>query len=241
MIKSRIYVDQELIVGECCHLPAEQSRYLLNVLRCQLDERCYLFNGTGQQYLAQLVATGKSARLQILAVHQVAVENPLEVTLVQAVSRGDRMDYAIQKSVECGVHKIIPVLTARCGVKLTSERALKRQDHWQKVAISAAEQSGRVIVPAISAPIHFDEWLPMANNLVLVADFKPLHSIDQAKLQPNACSLLIGPEGGFSDSERKKMYAHQFYHLDLGPRILRTETAPVVALTILNQWWGDLK
>ena len=147
MIKVRIYTEQSLVVGETCLLEDAPSQHLLRVLRFRCGDQCALFNGDGAQYSAELCESSRTqATLKILDKTQPEVESCLRVTLAQCVSRGERMDYAIQKSVECGVHAIVPILSSRCGVKLTKERALKRQAHWQAIAIGASEQSGRCVV-----------------------------------------------------------------------------------------------
>ena len=151
------------------------------------------------------------------------------------------MDYAIQKSVECGVHAITPLLADRCGVKLTAERALKRQAHWQAVAVSACEQSGRSVVPVVGLPQLFSEWLSSAAGVIFVADTLDACAAHYRGEDLTSCTVVIGPEGGFSDDERQQFNQKPCYRLSLGPRVLRTETAPIVALTQLQLRWGDMR
>ncbi|TVP93679.1 MAG: 16S rRNA (uracil(1498)-N(3))-methyltransferase, partial [Pseudomonadaceae bacterium] len=166
-------------------------------------------------------------------------ESPLQVHLGQAMSRGERMDWAIQKAVELGVNAITPLFTERCEVKLQGERADKRQAHWQQVAISACEQCGRSQVPVVHPPQALADWLAQLDcELKLVLHHRteqPLASLQK----PASLGLLIGPEGGLSSEEIQRTEASGFQAVRLGPRVLRTETAPIVALSLAQQLWGD--
>ena len=174
----------------------------------------------------------------------IAGESPLKVHLVQGISRGERMDFVVQKATELGVKRITPLLTERGVVKLDDQRAKKRQQHWQKIAASACEQCGRVRLPLLDAPERLDAWL---GN-------KPAHVESDVILRPGATQslsaidmpvtkicILIGPEGGFTDAEYQLADAAGFVAVSMGPRVLRTETAAVAALTILQSRWGDLR
>jgi 16S rRNA (uracil1498-N3)-methyltransferase len=165
-------------------------------------------------------------------------ESPLRLHLGQGLSRGERMDWAIQKATELGAARITPIVSERCEVRLKDERADKRTAHWRQIAISACEQCGRSVLPQIDAPVSLAEWLQATEadlKLVLHPVAEPLAS----HARPGSLAFLIGPEGGLSDAEVEQARAAGFHAARLGPRVLRTETAPVVALSVAQQLWGD--
>ena len=167
-------------------------------------------------------------------------ESGLTIELGQVMSRGERMDYAVQKATELGVTRIVPLFSERCEVKLSSERQDKRQQHWQQVAISACEQSGRSRVPEIAQPQPLSQWLTQCHSALKLV-LHPDAAMPLAQRQaPASVALLIGPEGGLGDQEIAQARAAGFDSLQLGPRVLRTETAPVAALAVLQYLWGDL-
>ena len=173
---------------------------------------------------------------------KISNESPLRITLLQAISSGDRMDYTIQKAVELGVTAIQPISSQRSVVKLNAERAQKRTEHWQNVAISACEQSGRAFVPEVLAPLSLETWL--ANNPHSSTSRILLNPVGAKRLRelakPNAAiELLIGAEGGLSPEEIRLATSHQFQSIVLGPRILRTETAAITAISAMQTLWGD--
>ena len=241
MAKWRLFTDNAMHVGKQVVLESGPSQHLLKVLRCRLGESCYLFNGNGIDYFAQLdEVRSKQAVLTVRRADAVQNESPVDIHLVQGVSRGERMDYAVQKSVECGVASITPLLTERCNVKLSGERALKRQRHWQAIAVSAAEQCGRARVPQVGVPVKFGDWL-LHNRLPgVIADTSQQPNRNWGAQVKGELVLLIGPEGGFSSEELSHCWASGIYSMSLGPRILRTETACVVALTQLQLRFGDM-
>ncbi|MOA28269.1 Ribosomal RNA small subunit methyltransferase E [compost metagenome] len=166
------------------------------------------------------------------------VESPLHIHLGQGLSRGERMDWAIQKATELGVNEITPIFSDRCEVRLKDERADKRLLHWRQVAISACEQCGRSRVPVIHPPVLLADWIKQTEaelKLVLHPVAEPL--VSHAK--PATLAFLIGPEGGLTDAEVEQAKGNGFHAARLGPRVLRTETAPVVALAVAQQLWGD--
>ncbi len=174
-------------------------------------------------------------------------ESPLRITLAQGISRGERMDYTLQKSVELGVSRIIPLSTERCGVKFDAKRAAKRLQHWQGVIISACEQSGRNDIPEILPTISLHAWLDahrvpcqQQEALRLLLHPRATQSLRQLTPPTGEISLLIGPEGGLSDNEIDMATQCGFEGIQLGPRVLRTETAGVAALAALQSYWGDL-
>lgn len=237
----RVYSPQYLKTGLLIHIDEAASRHLLTVLRLSIGDSLQVFNGEGGVYEAHLQAyQKKSALIQIDEFLVSDRESPLKIHLGQAISRGERMDYTIQKSVELGVDKITPIFSERCGVQLKGERIDNRVQHWQKIAISAAEQSGRCRVPKIENPMSFDKFITAAKGWRFICHPENTSSLNDPSAKISEATLLIGPEGGFSPQEIQQACQSEFYSLSLGPRILRTETAAVVALTLLQNQWGDL-
>ncbi|MFA5665202.1 MULTISPECIES: 16S rRNA (uracil(1498)-N(3))-methyltransferase [Pseudomonadota] len=236
---SRFYLDAPLAEGEQL-LDGDLAHYVGRVLRLGPGAPVQIFNGSGQEWPGEVLEAGKrQVRIALAAPVAGLAESPLQVHLGQAMSRGERMDWAIQKAVELGVAQITPLVTERCEVRLQGERADKRQQHWQQVAISACEQCGRSRVPVVNAPMALTDW--MSN---LQAELKlVLHHRTEQELgslaRPTSLGLLIGPEGGLSAAEISQAEAAGFQAARFGPRVLRTETAPVVALSIAQQLWGD--
>ncbi len=223
----------------------EQARYVGRVLRLKSGDGLTVFDGSGGEYPATVdVVTKQELKLQIgehVARH---TESPLRITLVQGISRGERMDFVVQKATELGVHRISPVLTDYSVVKLSSERAAKRRAHWQRVAQSACEQCARNIVPAIDAPQRLDEWFAAHDDsavpaVILRADAPAA----MAAISPpgNELKILVGPEGGFSQAEHERAAAAGVHAVRLGPRVLRTETAALAAICIAQAGWGDYR
>lgn len=235
---SRFYIDAPLSLGEH-ELPEAQAHYIGRVLRMAEGDAVQLFDGSGQEYRGALLEVGKKrVRVQLDEAFAGQPESSLKIHLGQGLSRGERMDWAIQKATELGVSEITPIISERCEVRLKDERAEKRQAHWQQIAVSACEQCGRSTVPVIHAPVLMSEWLKACDaelKLVLHPVAEPL--VNHAK--PATLAFLIGPEGGLSDAEVTQAQAAGFHSARLGPRVLRTETAPVVALAVAQQLWGD--
>lgn len=235
---SRFFVDLPLALGEH-QLPETQAHYIGRVLRLAEGDQVQLFNGLGQEYRATLLHVGKKAlSVQVEEVLDGLPESTLPIHLGQGLSRGERMDWAIQKATELGVSELTPIISERCEVRLKDERADKRLAHWRQVAISACEQSGRSRVPIIHSPLLLADWLAQctaALKLVLHPVAAPLTS----HAAPASLAFLIGPEGGLSDTEVARAQQEGFHAARLGPRVLRTETAPVVALAVAQQLWGD--
>lgn len=235
---SRFFVDQPLSLGQ--HgLPEAQAHYIGRVLRLAVGDAVQLFDGSGQEFLGQLSEVGKkSVRVELTEQFDGQAESPLRVHLGQGLSRGERMDWAIQKATELGVAVITPVVSERCEVRLKDERADKRLSHWRQIAISACEQCGRSVLPVIHPPLLLSDWLRQTEadlKLVLHPVAEPLSSHPK----PASLAFLIGPEGGLSETEVDQAKAAGFHAARLGPRVLRTETAPVVALSVAQQLWGD--
>ncbi|MDB6145468.1 MAG: rsmE [Pseudomonas sp.] len=235
---SRFFIDAPLSLGEH-ELPEAQAHYIGRVLRMAEGDALQVFDGSGSEFRGTLLEVGKK-RVRVNLDEQFAgqIESPLKIHLGQGLSRGERMDWAIQKATELGVTAITPIISERCEVRLKDERAEKRQLHWQQIAISACEQCGRSVVPVIHPPIALAEWLKQTEadlKLVLHPVAEPLTSHDK----PATLAFLIGPEGGLNDAEVDQAQNAGFHAARLGPRVLRTETAPVVALSVAQQLWGD--
>jgi len=231
-----------LSAGATITLPEDAARHLVQVLRMRLGDSFIAFNGQGGEYSASLSAISKrEAQASIGTFNAADRESPLNITLAQCVSKGDRMDYTLQKAVELGVSAIVPLISSRTVVKLDAERWAKKIEHWQGVIISACEQSGRTRVPQLQAPQDLDDWLRSSANDSLKLVLAPGASKQLRQLDPHsrAITLLIGPEGGLSEAECTLAAQHEFVPLALGPRILRTETAGVAALAAIQAQWGD--
>ena len=237
----RLYTNQTLASGEEVTLAADTSHRLQKVMRARVGDRLTLFNGTGGEYAAELMSlTKKSATVSIKEFVDCDRESPLFISLIQGISRGNRMDYTIQKSVELGVHEIIPVETKRSMVKLEGTRRDSRHEHWQGVIVHACEQSGRTKIPALRSAIPLADIATMDNiEQSFFLDTQSATPIGP-ELKPHGRSYIIaGPEGGFSDEERAWIRRLGATPIKLGPRILRTETAALAALGIMQQMWGD--
>jgi len=241
MTTPRTYHDSEINLQQSLILSEEASRHLLRVLRFKVNDPLTIFNGKGGEYQAHLKGVEKKhAIVEITSYNEPATESSLSIHLGQGISRGERMDYVVQKSVELGANKITPLFTERCGVKISEERLIKRMQHWQSVAISACEQSGRCLIPEIMKPMEVSDWLAVQKEPGFVCDPKAKQHIADYPKHEGPVPLLIGPEGGLTEQEIQDALGAGFQSLSLGPRILRTETATVVALTLLQQAWGDL-
>ncbi|MFS0825665.1 16S rRNA (uracil(1498)-N(3))-methyltransferase [Pseudomonas phoenicis] len=235
---SRFFIDAPLSLGEHT-LPEAQAHYIGRVLRMAAGDAVQLFDGSGQEFLGQLLEVGKkTVRVMLDQALPGQPDSPLHVHLGQGLSRGERMDWAIQKATELGANEITPIVSERCEVRLKDERADKRLAHWRQVAVSACEQCGRSTLPLIHPPRTLAEWLGDVDadlKLVLHPVAEPL--TNHAK--PARLAFLIGPEGGLNDGEVEQASRAGFHAARLGPRVLRTETAPVVALSVAQQLWGD--
>lgn len=225
--------------------------HVSRVLRLKEGDEIRLFDGKGHEFLARLTTVGKKTTATLIEKLESNVESPLQTELLQVISRGDRMDFTIQKAVELGISRIVPLTSERCGVKLDKDRALKKIDSYQKIAIAACEQCGRNVVPEVTPLISLDEYLKElkedkcsdivdANGFVnLTLDPRSEHKLTTLRAAQKY-RILIGPEGGFTDDEVNKTIDAGFVGVTLGPRILRTETAALVTLSILGSHLGDL-
>ncbi len=238
----RFHVGQSLAAGQEILLPDDVTHHLVRVLRSEAGKRFWLFNGEGGAYEAELIEVGKkTAKAQLLDFVPDDHSSPLATHLGQVMSKGDRMDYAIQKATEMGVTEITPLSSERCELRLRGEeRADKKLEHWRRIAISACEQCGRNRLPVIHDPVSVSEWQQQIKaDLRLV--MAPAANSGLPGSTPASIALLIGPEGGLSEGEISAACSTGFLPWQLGPRVLRTETAPVAALAILQSLFGDLK
>lgn len=234
---SRFFIDAPLSLGQH-DLPETQAHYIGRVLRLAAGDAVQLFDGSGQEYRGELVEVGKKqVRVELHEQFAGLPESGLRIHLGQGLSRGERMDWAIQKAVELGVAEITPVVSERCEVRLKDERADKRLSHWRQIAISACEQCGRSVVPVIHPPTPLAQWVAVEAELKLV--LHPVAEPLSGHQRPNSLAYLIGPEGGLTDAELEQAKIQGFHAARLGPRVLRTETAPVVAISVAQQLWGD--
>ena len=237
----RIYHQGAIALNHEFALDDDAANHVGRVLRMAVGSELLLFNGDGFNYPARISNSDKK-RVYVIATAQQPnpVESPLKIHLGQGISRGDRMDFAIQKAVELGVTEITPLFTERCGVKLDGERLAKRNEQWQKIAISACEQSGRSIVPVVHPAISLASWLAQ-DTKELKLTLHPWAKDTIKTLIPNPnIRLVIGPEGGFSEQEMALTTAAGFNGIQLGPRVLRTETAALTAISALQLQFGDL-
>ena len=236
----RIHLDAPLAVGARLALPDAAARHVSQVLRLRVGQALILFDGRGLQASAVMVEVQRrSVMVEIESTALIDRESPLAITLVQAVSKGERMDWAIQKAVELGVHRIVPLVCERSVVKLSDERWQKKQAHWQGVIISACEQCGRNRLPELAAAVDFRSYLAQAGDpsrWILA----PGDSAEWPTQRPEfPLQIMVGPEGGFSDSEIAAAIKAGVQPVAMGPRVLRTETAAVAVLSAIQASWGD--
>ncbi|HAE72898.1 MAG TPA: 16S rRNA (uracil(1498)-N(3))-methyltransferase [Gammaproteobacteria bacterium] len=234
----RLYQNTLLNIGEELTLDDYASHHLIKVLRFPQGQNVTLFNGDGFNYTAKVLQVKKSCVVELLNKEENPSESKLNLTLAQGVAKGEKMDFLIQKAVELGVNKIIPILSERCVVKLSGDKLVKRTKHWQKIVISACEQSGRSVIPEMVSPIGLDEFLqqPSVNGFVLH------HRSEQTLLDMavvNKATILIGPEGGLSGAEIVQATQAGYQSLLLGSRVLRTETASLAAIANMQLLWGS--
>jgi len=239
----RIYTPQPLAAGITLALDEQAAHHVARVLRMPCGAPLLLFNGDGAQYSATIASVDKkSVQVTIDAAESLDRESPLAIHLGIAISKGERMDWVIQKATELGVEKITPLVTERVEVRLSGEREEKKLAHWQSVAIAACEQCQRNRIPAIASPLPLSGWLDTVQaEAKFVLHHRSAIALETAAEKPKSVALLIGPEGGLSDVEISAAQKKLFAPLRLGPRVLRTETAPIAALSVLQFLWGDLR
>lgn len=240
----RVFVAQPLEAGGVARLPAQAADHVTKVLRLRPGALLTVFDGRGGEYDAELLAAGRgTAEVRVGAHRAVECESPLQVTLLQALARGEKMDWIVQKATELGASAIVPLATERSVVQLEGGRAERRAAHWQAVAIAACEQSGRNRVPRIDPPLPLTEACaprPARRWMLVPGAERPLAAA-VAGAGSTSIELLVGPEGGLTDAELALASRSGFEAVALGPRVLRTETAGVAALAVLQALAGDLR
>ncbi|OHP62941.1 MULTISPECIES: 16S rRNA (uracil(1498)-N(3))-methyltransferase [Neisseria] len=237
----RFYVDFALSPDSVVELPDNVVRHL-NVLRVKNTEEIVLFNGNGKAYPAlPEVLEKRRASVRILREEATDNESPLNITLVQAVSAAERMDFTLQKSVELGVAEIRPVISERCVVRLSGERAEKRVARWQEIVVSACEQSGRNIVPKVLPLTTYAQalqQLPQETSKLLMS-LNRAQKLSDVRPQSGKVVFMVGPEGGWTEKEEQQAFDAGFQSVTLGKRVLRTETASLAAIAAMQTLWGD--
>jgi 16S rRNA (uracil1498-N3)-methyltransferase len=242
VMTTRIHIPEGLAEGATLNLPDNAFRHLVQVLRLREGDPFTAFDGRGGEYDAVLIEIGKrSASVGILAHQGIDRESPLDLTLAQCISKGERMDYTVQKAVELGVTRIVPLISGRSVVRLDEERWEKKLEHWRGVVVSACEQSGRTAVPEVQDAVALPTWLDdeSARGTRLTLDPEAPHSLRELPPPSGPVTLLVGPEGGLSEMELQHAHRAGFIGMRMGPRVLRTETAGVAALAALQAMWGD--
>jgi 16S rRNA (uracil1498-N3)-methyltransferase len=245
-----VYVEAPLAPGEKINVGGAAANHIARVLRLRTGDALTLFNGSGAEYGASIEEFRKdSVLVTVTDERQVERESPLMLTLAQGISRGERMDWILQKATELGVSRIVPVFTERSVVRLDAKQAQRKLQHWRGIAIAACEQCGRNRVPDLTLPVDIHEFLAGARESHAGTAAPPMHLL----LSPTAelgigdfahtatsVTVLIGPEGGLTEVEQESAIRAGFTPVRMGPRILRTETAAIAALTVLQQEFGDL-
>ena len=245
MALTRLYLRSELQSAAELQLDDEQARYIGRVLRLRVGDSLSVFNGDDGEFEARVLKIGKAAATIVLGEQRKNnAETPLKVHLVQGVSRGERMDLVVQNATELGVKRISPVLTEYGVVKLDATRTEKRRAHWQKVAASACEQCGRIRPPLVDTPVPLKTWfgaLPRDADIDLVLKPNAPTALTALAAPKTKVCILIGPEGGLSPIEYEDAAVAGFADVSLGPRVLRTETAAIAAIAVMQALWGDLR
>jgi len=241
---TRIYSEGPLTSGAVVSLSAAGAYHVARVLRMRPGAPLIVFDGSGMDFPSEIVdVDGDQVSVRLRSQTPATGESPLRITLVQGISRGERMDWTLQKATELGVIGVAPVLTSRSVVRLDEKQAAKKHAHWRAIVIGACEQCGRSRIPTVGMPVqlrdHFANVRKDGMRLVL-SPSAPASLAGIASL-PSKVDLLIGPEGGLDDDEISAAQKAGFMPVRLGPRVLRTETAGVVALTVLQALWGDLQ
>jgi 16S rRNA (uracil1498-N3)-methyltransferase len=242
MRQTRIYTDLPLAPGHGASLPTVVAQHLVQVLRLRPGDNFIVFNGNGRDYPAKVISANRhEVRILIGAPGEPEPSLPLSVHLGLGISKGERLDFSIQKAIELGVAEITPLFCERSVVQLSGERLTKRQAHWQGILVAACEQSGRRRLPRLHPALNLDTWAAQGHSYPLLLDHRASHSLPSLHPPGPALTLLVGPEGGLAPPERERAYQSGFTGVRIGPRILRTETAPLAALAIAQALWGDLR
>jgi 16S rRNA (uracil1498-N3)-methyltransferase len=240
---TRVYVETALEPGMRVTLEGSAASHVTRVLRLRVGEALTLFNGQGGEHAASIDRSHGGEVTVLIAEHYpVERESPFPITLAQGVSRGQRMDLVVQKATELGVSRLVPVLTERSVVRLDAQQADRKSNHWRAIAIAACEQCGRNRLPEVALPAQFRELLrePAGDRARLLLSPDAARRVEDVPRPRSGVTVLIGPEGGLSEEEQGQAQAAGFTAVNLGPRVLRTETAAIAALTLLQREFGDL-
>jgi 16S rRNA (uracil1498-N3)-methyltransferase len=238
---TRIHTPQALTLNSTIELEQQASHHLGKVLRAQAGDEVLLFNGQGGEFLGRISSIAKqSVAVELHTFVDSDNESPLSIHLGICISKGDRMDLVMQKATELGVSQITPLLGERSQIKRNKEVLAKKLRHWQQVVVSACEQSGRNHVPTVNHVENSIDWLKACDSQAKLILDPFCDSNTKSIQQVDSVALAIGPEGGFSKPEVSCAKACNFDGLNLGPRILRTETAPIAAITLCQTKWGDI-
>jgi 16S rRNA (uracil1498-N3)-methyltransferase len=240
---SRVFVDAPLVSGARVTLRGSAAGHVIRVLRLRPGAPLTLFNGKGGEFAGRIeAARGDAVTVAVGEASATERESPLRLTLAQGVSRGERMDLVVQKATELGVSRLLPLLTERSVVRLDARQAARKLAHWRGIAIAACEQSGRNRPPEVAEPLELREFLQAKGEDGTRLLLSPGATLGIADVPPPAgpVTVLIGPEGGLTIEEQERAVAAGFLGVRLGPRVLRTETAAIAALTLLQRQFGDL-
>lgn len=238
---ARVHVDMPLTPGEEVNLPLSSLQHVIHVLRLRSGDGIVLFNGDGRDFAATLLKCHKNGA--VAQVGDAGTDEPqpaLKIHLGIGVSKGERMDFALQKAVELGVHSMTPLFTARGVVRLDGKRLVNRERHWRGIVISACEQSGRRRLPALESAQSIADWLLYEHAGGVLLDHRSPTALRDMSFPEQKITFLVGSEGGLTQAERTAAQAAGFTASRLGPRILRTETAPLAAIAAAQTLWGDL-
>lgn len=237
----RLYTTSALTAGQSIQLDEAAARYISRVLRMEPGRPLILFNGEGGEYDAVLESVGKKQVSVSITEHRALDrQSPLKIHLGIGLSKGDRFEWVLQKATELGVHSITPLFTERSEVKLSGDRLQKKLDHWRQITLSSCEQCQLNRPPQLHTVSKYEQWLLAADQQHKFVLHHRSEQTLEATLRPESVALVIGPEGGLSENEIEQAMNQGFAPLTLGPRVLRTETAPLAAISVMQYLWGDL-
>jgi 16S rRNA (uracil1498-N3)-methyltransferase len=234
----RLYQNAPFTEGKTAELDSDNSHHLNKVLRFPVGQNIILFNGDGFDYTAVVQSAKKTTNLKVISKKVNNNESKLDLTLAQGIAKGEKMDFLIQKAVELGVTRIIPMKLERCVVRLRDEKVQKKIDHWQKIANHACEQSGRSVIVDVSHPASLEELLEVTNHNGFVLHHRATLGLSQVKVTSKA-TILIGPEGGLTEKEVNDSEVAGYQSIIIGKRVLRTETASLAAIANMQLLWGS--
>jgi len=234
----RLYQNTPFTEGKTAELDSDNSHHLNKVLRFPVGKNITVFNGDGFDYTALVQDSKKTTSLKVISKARNNTESKLDLTLAQGIAKGEKMDFLIQKAVELGVTRIIPMKLERCVVRLSDEKVQKKIDHWQKIANHACEQSGRSVIVSLSNPLSLEELLEETNHYGFVLHHRAKIGLSQLK-ETSKATILIGPEGGLTEKEVSDSEVAGYQSILIGKRVLRTETASLAAIANMQLLWGS--